>query len=500
MFVKKEASVAKRKRDVFFKFIRKVIKYTVLFLVLYAVVRIGSNILRVQGDEKALAHLYAGYRAIPEKPVTVFIPGMMASVLQDRDTGKVIYGNVFQGLLEELELPIDGKTLRDNQDEVVAGTVVRTFKYIPGVLELDLNNQVQEVALKIGGFKIGQDGFAFGWDWRRDMVEAAQNLDRAIQDIKVQSGKPDLKINLLCHSAGGLVARYYAKYGAKDVLDDPAPIPTYEGAKNINKIIMLGTPNTGSVESFMTVHQGLWLPSVGRATAEMIFSMPALYELMPLEGNKVFIDPDGKPLDIDLHDPKNWETYGWSVFNPESQAKALKKLKEAHGEVEGEKKFQEKLERQRRFIAFMLARAKKFRTALWAGDPAEEKQQIRYVVFGGDRALTLQAAILGRDEKGAWKTTFKTKRPDVEDALYGYGDMSVTKESVLGRHTDEVGGQAVRKQLPADHSVFFFQNHVSMPKDMTFLDNVLHSVFEDYEPAPLPKKKQGPLRQLLGWK
>jgi hypothetical protein len=36
-----------------------------------------------------------------------------------------------------------------------------------------------------------------------------------------------------------------------------------------------------------------------------------------------------------------------------------------------------------------------------------------------------------------------------------------------------------------------------MPKDMTFLDNVLHSIFEDYDPAPLPKRKPGPLRKLL---
>ena len=356
------------------------------------------------------------------------------------------------------------------------------------------------MANKIGGFRQGQDGFGYSWDWRRDIVEAAQVLDRAIKDFKTRTGRPDLKITLLCHSAGGLVARYYAKYGGADVSDDPRPIPTYAGARNINKIIMLGTPNTGSVESFMTVHNGLWLPSVGRATAEMIFSMPALYELMPLEGKKVFVDPDGKPLDIDLYDPANWETYGWSVFNPEAQAKAFENLKKANGEVEGQKKFQEKLATQRRYLAMVLDRARKFQAALWAGDPVEEKKNVRYIVFGGDRARTLQAAILGRDEKGTWRTTFKTDRPEAKDALFGYGDMSVTKESVLGRHAVVVNGENVRQQLPLSHSVFFFSNHVDMPKDMTFLDNILHLIFEEYDPAPLPQQKSGPLRQLLGWK
>jgi pimeloyl-ACP methyl ester carboxylesterase len=491
--------MSKTGKNRFVKFVRKVVKYTILFIVLYAVVRISSGIARQHANERALGRLYEGYRALPQKPPTMFIPGMMASILKDRSTGRIVYGNVLQGLIKELELPIDGKTLRDNQDELVAGEVVRKFSFIRGFLEVDLNDSVRQVADKIAGYKPGQDGFPYAWDWRRDIVEAAQQLDRTIREIKKQKGNPDLKLNLMCHSAGGLVARYYAKYGGKDVLDDPVPVPTYEGAKNINKIIMLGTPNTGSVESFMTVHQGLWLPTIGRATAEMIFTMPALYELMPLEGKKVFIDPSGKPLDIDLYDPANWEKYGWSVFNPELQKKALEKLKKEYGDAEGEKKFREKLTAQRRFVAMVLKRAQKFQAALWAGDPFEEKKNVRYIVFGGDRALTLQSAILGRDDKGIWKTTFKTDSPDLKDALYGYGDMSVTKESVLGRHEGILNGIKVRQQLPLSHSVFFFSNHVDMPKDMTFLDNILHLIFEEYEPSrvPLPQRKKNILGELV---
>jgi pimeloyl-ACP methyl ester carboxylesterase len=473
-------------------------KFTVLFFALYAVVRIGSSLLRQRANEEALGHLYAGYRALPQKPPIAFIPGMMASVLKDRYTGKVIYGNVLQGLIKELELPIGGRTFRDDRDEIVSGEVVRSFKYIPGIMELELNERIRDVALKIGGFKPHQDGFGFSWDWRRDLVEAAQQFDRRIREFKQKTGRPDLKINLICHSAGGLVARYYAKYGGADVLDQERPEPTYEGAKNINKIIMLGTPNSGSVESFMTVHQGLWLPSVGRATAETIFTMPSLYELMPLEGRKVFIDPDGKPLDIDLYDPANWELYGWSVFDPERQAEAIRELKKRYGEAEGEKKFQEKLELQRRHVRMALRRAQKFQKALWAGDPAEEKQKVRYIVFGGDRTPTLRAAILGREDNGKWKTVFKTKRPHVKEALYSYGDTSVTKESVLGRHTAKINGANVRVEIPLDHSVFFFQNHVNMPKDMTFLDNILHSVFEEYDPVPVPKGRQGLLKKIFG--
>ncbi|MEI7751657.1 MAG: hypothetical protein WCJ71_06155 [Candidatus Omnitrophota bacterium] len=487
----------KQKKHGFFCLLGRLLKYAAIFFILYFALRVSAQIFRDQAAERALAHLYAGYRAIPKKPATMFIPGMMASILKDRTTGKVVYGNVLQGLIEELDLPIDGKTLLDNQDEIVAGEIVSKFKWIPGILELDINERVRQGAQKIGGFKAGQDGFSFAWDWRRDLVEAVQQLDRKIEEIKKKTGQPELKINLLCHSAGGLIARYYAKYGAKDVLNDPAPVPTYEGAKNINKIIMLGTPNAGSMESFATLHQGLWLPSIGGATAEMIFSMPALYQFMPFEGKKVFIDPDGKPLDVDLYDPANWETYGWSVFAPERQRKDLARLIKRHGEAEGKKRFHEKLAIQRRYIALALSRAQRFQAALWAGDLSEERRKVRYIVFGGDRAPTLQAAILGRDDKKMWKTTFKTDRSELKDILYGYGDMSVTKESVLGRHTVEINGVSVRQELPLSHSVFFFSNHVDMPKDMTFLDNVLHIIFEEYNPQPAPRRKHGLLRHFL---
>lgn len=487
----------KQKKRGFGELLGILLKLAVIFLILHFSLRWAAQVLRQQANVRALAHLYEGYRALPKKPTTMFIPGMMASILKERATGKVIYGNVLQGLIKELELPIDGKTLRDDQDGIVAGEIVSTFKWIPGILELDLSEKIRRGAQKIGGFKPGQDGFTFAWDWRRDLVEAAQQLDRSIKDIKAKTGQPDLKINLLCHSAGGLVARYYAKYGGRDVLEDPAPVPTYEGAKNINKIIMLGTPNAGAMETFKTLHQGLWLPTVGRATAAMTFSMPSLYQFMPLGGKTVFIDPDGKSLDVDLYDPANWETYGWSVFDPQRQKKDREDLEKEFGKAEGEKKFREKLAVQRRFIALALNRARKFQAALWAGDPAEEKAKVRYIVFGGDRALTLRAAILERDAQGLWKTTFKTDHAAVEEVLYGYGDMSVTKESVLGRHTAEVHGVNVRLQLPLSQSVFFFSNHVDMPHDMTFLDNVLHMIFEEYDPQLVPRRKHGLFRQFL---
>jgi pimeloyl-ACP methyl ester carboxylesterase len=486
------------KKGRFKKFLKKTVKYAAIFIVLYAAIRIPTQWARNQANEMALKHIYEGYRAIPEKPVTMFVPGMMASVLKDSQNGKVVYGNCFQGMIEELELPIDGKTLRDNTDPLIPTEVVSKFRWIPHVLEYDLNDRVRHVARTIGGYERGKDGFPFAWDWRRDMVEAAQQLDKAIEEIKKKKGRPDLKVNLLCHSAGGLVARYYAKYGGKDVLNDPAPVPTYAGAKNINKIIMMGTPNTGSAETFVTLHNGLWLPTIGWSTAEENFSMPALYELLPFDGKSVIVDSAGKPLPVDIYAAANWEKYGWSVFNPERQKKDLAKLKKAYGETEGTKKFQEKLAHQRRFLALVLDRAVKFHAALWAGDPAEEKEKIRYIVFGADREPTLKGAVVEPDGHGNWKTKFKAGSPEVRDAIYAYGDMAVTKDSFLGRHAIEVDGKSVLRQLPLTQSVFFFGNHVAMTTDITILDNVLHTIFEGYQPVAQPKRRQGLLQQLGG--
>ena len=62
--------------------------------------------------------------------------------------------------------------------------------------------------------------YVFDYDWRQDNIITVGKLDRFIEQIRIDHGDPDLKVDVIAHSMGGLVARYYIRYGTVDVLDD----------------------------------------------------------------------------------------------------------------------------------------------------------------------------------------------------------------------------------------------------------------------------------------
>ena len=80
----------------------------------------------------------------------------------------------------------------------------------------------------------------------------------AIERLKQAYGRPDMTFDLLAHSQGGLIARYYVKYGSAE-LDptDPAPRPTMAGAASVNRLILVGTPNRGCLEAMKILHLGV---------------------------------------------------------------------------------------------------------------------------------------------------------------------------------------------------------------------------------------------------
>ena len=414
-----------------------------------------SSVPRITYD--TIKKIYADEKPKPKDHPVIFIPGIFGTVLQDGDNGKVIWGKVSQGLIEELALPIDRVTMSENKDQVVPVKPVGKFSWVCGLVEKNVYNQARYVAVDVAGYTMDKNVFSLSYDWRRDLVEGAKHLGELIDEIKHKMGKPDQKVDIVCHSAGGLIARYYAKYGTEDVLDrDPIPPPTYAGAKNINKIIMLGTPSYGTIESFKDIDNGLVIPCVGVVTKNAVFSMPSAYELMPFDGRQVFINAKGEDLDVDLYDPSNWEKYGWSVF--------------ASGNNDPDPK---ELDKERRFLAAALKRASAFQKALWNGDHSEEGKRVTYILLGSDSEPTLRRVLLRQTQSG-WRTQFDPHDDTLAPKSFGFGDGTVTRRSLLGTHVD----RDIEVELPSAYEIFFAQSHIDLTEDPTFLDNVLHSLLD----------------------
>ena len=417
--------------------------------------------------ENTLNQIYAKKRKEPHKTPEIFIHGILGSVLEDPATGRVIWGRSFEGSMEKLRLPVTGAGLAEDRDNLRAVDIVEYFSWF-GFLKKDIYYRAEKVVANMG-YVPERDAFALLYDWRRDLAETAAQLDKLIIDIRKKTGRSDLKFTLVCHSMGGMVARYYIKYGGVDVLDqDPLPAPTYAGAKNIDRVIMLGVPNCGSMEAFERLHEGLSIPTIGSASPEVAFTMPALYYLMPFGSKPLFINPKGEPLDIDLYDPANWEKYGWSVFNPDHLRSEQERLSRKYNGNEAKQRFESRLDEKRKFLKLVLGRARKFHDALWAGDPAEEREHIEYVLFGSDSQPTLQKGLMIQDGS-RWRTAFNAQAKSVKDMLYGPGDGSVTRASLLGVEL---------LRMPSAYEVFIAERHTDLTDDPTYLDNILHILLD----------------------
>jgi len=76
---------------------------TIAVIVLAASISGCSSVPRVTYG--TIKKIYAGEKSKPKDHPVIFIPGIFGTVLQEGTDGKVIWGNVSQGLIDELALP-----------------------------------------------------------------------------------------------------------------------------------------------------------------------------------------------------------------------------------------------------------------------------------------------------------------------------------------------------------------------------------------------------------
>lgn len=152
--------------------------------------------------------------------------------------------------------------------------------------------------LEIEGFDVE----FFSYDWRRDIVETGDRLKAAL------SKERSLRIHLVCHGMGGLVARAALRLGAPHVAN----------------LVMLGTPNAGSyrateiVRATYSVLRKLAAADqrhTAEQLAERIFRhYPSVYQLLPWP----------QRAEINLFDLNNWPARG--VLPVEALLKNAKRL------------------------------------------------------------------------------------------------------------------------------------------------------------------------------
>jgi pimeloyl-ACP methyl ester carboxylesterase len=379
----------------------------------------------------------------------ILIPGIGGLVLENPRNGRVEWPRL-RG--ESLRLPLCADPLVCPPSELVPTRLFRKERlawflwFLPKISIYDsLMVELERARYRPGQFAHPKPYgdrdtyYVLDYDWRGDVVEGAQLLALRIAQLKERLVRPDLRFDIVAHSTGGLIARYYAMYGDRDVLTSSQLKPDWAGAAHLDQMILLGTPNEGSMEAFRALLQGYSNSSTSqwrlaewdrillrKVSAEVLFTFPSIYQLLPHQGSARFFDENLSLLPEDLYDLRTWKQYGWSIaFDEEFREREKRDLIKRHGPVKGAQEADRLQAQRENFLRRMLARAAALHRAL--GVPATPPSQITIRFLGSGCRKTLAGALILNASSTSPKTVFRAKR--AKDLLFEPGDGRVTSDS-----------------------------------------------------------------------
>ena len=413
-----------------------------------------------------------------EQPPVIVVPGLFGSKLRDRRTGKEVWPGstldiVFSNY-EVLALEMDPDTLLPKPSSVEAYAITE------GALGRDFYGEIIKTLSRYGGYARGELGvsvktkgpryYIFHYDWRQDNVHTTLELDQLIEQIRRDYNDPALKVDIIAHSMGGLIVRYYLRYGTVDVLDGNDFPVNHHGAQRVRRLIMLGTPNLGSVSLLHSLLKG-YRVGLGSILTEVLATMPSPYQLFPHPITDWLITTKGEPLDRDLFDQEIWQRFEWSVFDP----KVIRRIKSRFADPQQGEKYVTTLQH---YFGKQLERARRF---VWSLSIRVDEVPIRYVVFGGDCELT-PARLLVEEVNG--ESVIRLYPGEISKPLPGVpydtlmlepGDGRVTKPSLLGR--DALNPAVPRHDysfFPLAFSFSLCETHERLTGNTNFQDNLLN--------------------------
>lgn len=403
------------------------------------------------------------------KPPIIVIPGVTGSNLVNA-SGKTVWFSLKRDKEDDIRLPMTSAILAANRDSLRSTDIIRKVE-VPILPDVEVYQSLVDELRERGYTEAKWDKpvatdvfYVFGYDWRRDNVEAARLLVRRMTAAKRTLRKPDLKFDILAHSMGGLIARYAAMYGGAE--PSARPSPSWAGAAHIRKLLLFGTPNEGSMNSFEALLTGYpivadrKLPFIDDLRPEDVMTNPSAFQLLPHQPSVRFLDEDLNPMQVDLYNIDTWLKYRWGAL---SDPKFLGKLRDAKQLAKKDPSI--KPERVKKgasaddvliskttyaqvkaYFRSALERARRFNLAL---NVPVTKMPIEVHAYGGNCNDTLDAAILVRDEKkNEWTTILSSrdfkrsdgievKKDTVKGVIYALGDGRVTQRSLLAESSTD---------------------------------------------------------------
>lgn len=399
----------------------------------------------------------------------IIIPGLMGSSLETADGREVWPGSISDLAFSDYEALTD-TTLK-----------LRPGRVIDDVAGIDFYGALTETLEQAAGYRRAEAGqpqntrnmrryYLFAYDWRQSNAVTAVHLHALIEQIRRDFADPTMKVDVIAHSNGGLVARYYLQYGPADSTPpDWQPEAWAGGPERVRRLAMLGTPNLGSVISVLRLYEGYKL-GIRTIPLEVMVQFATPFETMPIPASRMIIDANGTALDIDIYDLETWRTNRWSVF---SEAFKNQVISETPNQAAAEQRISD----LQQIFARHLADAGKIQGALSVPFFAEGTE---IALFGGDCHPT-RFRVLAEFRAGAMhlladEGDLDKPSPNVDyrHLLYSPGDGLVTRASQVARAQDIYAMQANEDLFRAQQTVFLCEKHPLLTANPFFQNNLLY--------------------------
>jgi pimeloyl-ACP methyl ester carboxylesterase len=228
----------------------------------------------------------------PYRPL-VFVPGILGTELLDESGSQVWGGAASLSRFSELEVTEKGpvKILH-------AGGLIKQINLLGPLWTIHQYDGLLKT-LQTLNYKEGVTLFVFPYDWRLSNFQTAEKLKAFIDN---EPRLRNQKFDILAHSMGGLVSRIYVR--------------NFGGAARVERLISLGVPAQGAMNSLATMVEG-WgkiqnaLAGGLNPVRRVLFSFPSLYELFPSYADCCRI---GNESDYQAFDPMDiavWKQNDW---------------------------------------------------------------------------------------------------------------------------------------------------------------------------------------------
>jgi pSer/pThr/pTyr-binding forkhead associated (FHA) protein len=210
----------------------------------------GANVEAMTMLDETFAHM-------PTRRPVVFVPGMMGSELW--------LGN-------ERVWP-NARTLLTNPEmyrypsevPLEARAIVDELVIVPNLIKQDQYNRMGDYLVEELGYVRGKDLFEFAYDWRQDVRLSARELARTIDSLPTTQ-----PVTIIGHSLGTLVSRYYVERAG--------------GKRRVERLMLMGTPNLGTVKGmtyFLTGAALLPFGLMGDRLRRVLMTFPSGYQVLP---------------------------------------------------------------------------------------------------------------------------------------------------------------------------------------------------------------------------